>query len=191
MDAVFHRGREHIQRFGQFGGILVGDVKGNLYITPFDQCAARGGAGYFADDDALGCGQGAANPVIVAFINKLFTRAPARDLVRARSGGRRVQIFKRPRVIIGGMFQRLSRVDDVGHRNGKIGNGQFGRAIKLDDKCRVILGNELFGTLKAAGLHLNGRETTNGHRSVKGPFHIRRRHLAPIPEGGVRLDLKR
>ena len=103
-----------------------------MRIAALDHRATGCSRRHFADDHALHAGQRTANPFVVAHINQLLASIPAFDLERAAAGRGAVQVFSRPRILVGGIGPRHFGIDDHRHRHAEIGQGQFRRLLEID-----------------------------------------------------------
>ena len=127
---------------------------------------------HLAYDDAFECRQRTRLPVIESAIDRFLAWFPRLNFERATSCSIRLEPFRGPGIIRGGVLLRQLGVHNDRHRYSQIGHGQLILAQEIDAEGVIIDDDELLGLFERPSLHLEGWEAANRHGTVKGPFHI-------------------
>ncbi len=174
----------------QLGEILVGQIVGDIGIAALEQRAPVAGVGHHAPDDAPDLRQRSALPVVVALQHDLGAGGPVRHFIGAAAGGIELGVFEAPRILRRGVLLHQFGIDDAGHDDGEIGNGQPVLFQKIDAERVVVDDDELLGLGQRAGAHLEGREAADGHGAVERPFDVLGGDRRAVLEDGVLAQLE-
>ena len=193
LDAVGERRRHdrELAGFAQLDEILVGQLVGNVGVAALEQRPPVAGRRHHAPDDALDLGLRPQLPVVVALQDDLGAGGPFGELVGAAAGGVLLGVLEPPGVLLGGVLLHQLGIDDAGHDDREIGDGQAVLLQEVDAHGVVVDHHELLGLGHRAGAHLEGGEAADGDGAVERPLHVLGGDRRAVLELGVLAQLER